>query len=63
MERDLTKYDLVGLSNQEIEKQGGVYLGTDIYFNDHYDGYIEHKIYLLNGNQVASNVDWEFLGR
>ena len=35
MKRDLTKYDLVELSNQEIEKQGGVYLGTDTYFNNH----------------------------
>lgn len=63
MERDLTKYDLVELSNQEIEQQDGIYLGTNTYFNDHYDGYIEHKIYLLKGKQVASSVDWDFLGR
>lgn len=63
MERDLTKYDLVELSNQEIEQQDGIYLGTNTYFNDHYDGYIEHKVYLLNGKQVASSVDWDFLGR
>lgn len=63
MKTDLTKYDLVELTNKEIEQQGGTYLGTDTYFNDHYDGYIEHKVYLLNGKQVASHIDWDFLGR
>jgi hypothetical protein len=63
MERDLTKYDLVELTNKEIVEQGGVYLGTDTDFNNHYDGYIEQEVYLLNGKQVASNIDWKFLGR
>ena len=61
MKRDLIKYLLVELTNKEIEQQGGVYLGTNSYFDNHYDGYIEYKVYLLNGKQVASNIDWKFL--
>lgn len=51
------------MSNLEIEKMGGVFVKySEWKYNDHYNGYIKHRIYLLNGEEVISYNSWEFKG-
>ncbi|WP_187100476.1 hypothetical protein [Fusobacterium necrophorum] len=54
---------LVKLSNKEIEKLGGTYVkDTGWEYNDHYNGYLKHRVYLLDGEEVISFNTWEFKG-
>ncbi|CAL7907137.1 hypothetical protein [Fusobacterium necrophorum] len=54
---------LVKLSNEEIEKLGGTYVkDTGWEYNDHYNGYLKHRVYLLNGEEVISYNTWEYKG-
>ncbi|CAL7893612.1 RSAM-modified peptide [Fusobacterium necrophorum subsp. funduliforme] len=54
---------LVKLSNKEIEQQGGVFMRYSNWeFSNHYGGFIRHKVYLLNGEEVFSFKNWEFKG-
>lgn len=51
---------ILDLTNSEIKAQGGVFLRTETEFSNHYSGYIETKVFLLNGEEVISNGDWVF---
>ncbi|CAL7867634.1 hypothetical protein MVQ26_04940 [Fusobacterium necrophorum] len=53
----------VKMSNLEIEKMGGVFVKySEWEYNNHYGGYIRHKVYLLNEEEVISHNTWEFKG-
>jgi hypothetical protein len=53
-------YGLVEMTNAEIVAAGGVFLREETYASDHYGGWITDKVYLLDGEEVASDRDWTF---
>lgn len=54
---------MIDKTEREIENLGGVYIkDTEWSYNDHYGGYIKHRIYLLNNEEVISSLNWEFQG-
>lgn len=54
---------MVDMKEAEIVAAGGVFVRQETNYNDHYDGWITDHVYLLNGEEVYSNVDWVFEGR
>lgn len=53
----------VKMSNEEIEKLGGIYVkDTGWEYGDHYNRYLKHRVYLLDGEEVISFNTWEFKG-
>ena len=54
---------MVKMTEAEIVAAGGVFVREDTYFNDHYDGWVTDYIYLLDGEEVYSHIDWVFHGR
>ncbi len=51
---------MINMTNTEIKAAGGVYIGTETYFDNHYGGWMTHEVFLLNGEEVISNSDWDF---
>lgn len=51
---------------EEIRSAGdeAILVGTsEVYFNDHYDSFMDHNIYYLAGRLVTSDCHWNFYGR
>lgn len=54
---------MVKMTNNEIEKMGGVFARySEWEYSNHYGGYIRYKIYILNNEEVFSYNTWEYKG-
>ena len=54
---------MVDMREAEIVAAGGVFVRQETNYSDQYGGFVTDHIYLLDGEEVYSDVDWIFEGR